>query len=71
MNKRTDIVDNLSLIEVAERFANAKERSPNEFGTLLKNIFIFLFFFVFQKIKKIPKRNLNYSIYFTNAHELF
>ena len=28
-----DIVDNLLLIEVAERFARAKERRRNEFGT--------------------------------------
>ena len=33
LNPHTDIVDNLSPIEVAERFANAKERSRNEFGT--------------------------------------
>ena len=32
LNAHTDIMDNLSLIEVAERFANAKERSRNEFG---------------------------------------
>ena len=33
LNAHTNIVDNLSLIEVAERFANAKERRRNEFGT--------------------------------------
>ena len=33
LNAHTDIVDNLSLIEIAERFANAKERRRNEFGT--------------------------------------
>ena len=33
LNAHTDIVDNLSFIEVAERFANAKERRRNEFGT--------------------------------------
>ena len=33
LNVYTDIVDTLSLIEVGERFANAKERSRNEFGT--------------------------------------
>ena len=33
LKPHTDIADNLSLIEVAERFANAKERSRNEFGT--------------------------------------
>ena len=33
LNVYNDIVDTLSLIEVAERFANAKERSRNEFGT--------------------------------------
>ena len=39
LNAHTDIVDNLSLIEVTERFANAKARSRNEFGTLTeKNI---------------------------------
>ena len=32
-NAHTDIVYSLSLIEVAERFATAKERSRNEFGT--------------------------------------
>ena len=32
-NAHTDIVDNLSLIEVAERFANAKEKHRNKFGT--------------------------------------
>ena len=32
-NAHSDILDNLSLIEVAERFANANERSRNEFGT--------------------------------------
>ena len=32
-NAHTGIVYNLSLIEVAERFANAEERSRNEFGT--------------------------------------
>ena len=32
-NVHTGIVYNLSLIEVAERFANAEERSRNEFGT--------------------------------------
>ena len=32
-NAHTDIVDNLSLIEVAERFTNAKEKHRNEFGT--------------------------------------
>ena len=29
LNARTDIVDNLSSIEVAKRFANAKERRRN------------------------------------------
>ena len=39
LNAHTDIVDNLSLIEVTERFANAKARSRNEYGTLTeKNI---------------------------------
>ena len=33
LNAHTDIVDNFSLIEVAERFANAKEKRRNEFGT--------------------------------------
>ena len=33
LNAHTDIVDNLFLIEVAERFANAKERRRNEFAT--------------------------------------
>ena len=33
LNAHTNIVDNFSLIEVAERFANAKERRRNEFGT--------------------------------------
>ena len=33
LNAHTDIVDNLSLIEVAEPFANAKERRRNEFRT--------------------------------------
>ena len=28
-----DIVDNLSLVDVAKRFAKAKARSRNEFGT--------------------------------------
>ena len=32
-NAHTGLVYNLSLIEVAERFANAEERSRNEFGT--------------------------------------
>ena len=32
LNAHTDTVDNLSLIEVVERFANAKEGSRNEFG---------------------------------------
>ena len=39
LNAHTDIVDNLSLIEVTERFANAKARSRNVFGTFIeKNI---------------------------------
>ena len=48
LNPHTDIVDNLPLIEVAERFANAKERRRSEFGHLLKEIFIIflLIFFV-------------------------
>ena len=33
LNAHTDIVDHLSLIEVVEQFANAKERSQNEFRT--------------------------------------
>ena len=32
LNAHTDIMDNLSQIEVAERSANTKERSRNEFG---------------------------------------
>ena len=50
LNAHTDIVDNLSLIEVTERFANAKARSRNEFGTLIeKNINFLVNFFVFFK----------------------
>ena len=33
LNAHTDIVDNLSLVDVAERFTKAKARSRNEFGT--------------------------------------
>ena len=33
LNAHKDIVDNLSLIEVAERFANVQDRRRNEFGT--------------------------------------
>ena len=52
LNAHTDIVDNLSLIEVAERFANAKERSRNEFGNLLKKIFINFFVNLFVCFSK-------------------
>ena len=43
LNAYTDIVDNLSLIEVAERFANVKERRRNEFGIFTEKIFITFF----------------------------
>ena len=33
LNAHTDTVDNLSLIELAKRFSNAKERRRNEFDT--------------------------------------
>ena len=70
LNAHTDIVDNLSLIEVAERFFNAKERRRNEFGTFtekdLHYFFVNFFSVFFQKIKTIMNRNLN-----QNAYELF
>ena len=50
LNAHTDIVDNISLIEVTERFANAKERSWNGFGTFTeKDIHYFFCFFLFFK----------------------
>ena len=53
LNACTDIVDNLSLIEVAERFATAKERSRNEFGTVTeKHLHFFYFFLFFKKSRK-------------------
>ena len=36
LNAYVDIADNLSLMEVAERFANGKERRRNGFGTFPK-----------------------------------
>ena len=36
LNAYADIVDNLSLMEVAERFANGKERHRNGFETFPK-----------------------------------
>ena len=36
LNAYDDIEDNLSLMEVAERFANGKERHRNGFGTFPK-----------------------------------
>lgn len=36
LNAYADIVDNLSLMEVAERSANGKERHRNGFGTFPK-----------------------------------
>ena len=61
LNAHTNIVDNLSLIEVAERFAIAKERRRNGFGTFTekRSSLIFLIF-----CKTFPNQNLNYSIYF-------
>ena len=36
LNAHTNIVDNFSLIEVVERFGNAKEKRGNEFGRFTK-----------------------------------
>ena len=52
LNTNTNILDNLSLIEVAERFANAKEKCQNEFRTFIEED-LHQFFCVFQKIKTI------------------
>ena len=55
LNACTDIVDNLSLIEVAERFATAKERSRNEFGTVTEKHLHFFIFFCFSKNQENPE----------------
>ena len=52
LNAHTDIVDNLSLIELAERFANAKKGVKTNLGYLLKKsslIFFVKFFLCFSK----------------------
>ena len=56
LNVHTDIMDNLSLVEVAKRFTNAKERRRNECGTITEkdlNYFFFFFFFwvLFKKLR--------------------
>ena len=37
INTHTDIIDKLSLIEVAKRFTGVQEKRQNEFGTFKEN----------------------------------
>ena len=46
LNAHTNILDNLSLTEIAKRFADAKENRRNEFGTFIeKNLRKFFCYF--------------------------
>jgi len=37
INAHADVVDSLSLIEVAERFTSAQDKRTNEFGTFTES----------------------------------
>ena len=47
MIAHTNIVDNVSLIEVNEQFANAKEKAADEFGKFTTKYLHYFFFFKF------------------------
>jgi len=53
LNAHIDILDNLSSIEVAERFTNPQDRRRNEFGTFTeKMIFIKICYFIGLKFRQ-------------------
>ena len=53
LNAHTNILDNLSLIEVAEQFANIITGTQTNLGHLLKKIFMNIFSFFFMFFKKL------------------
>ena len=54
LNAHTNILDNISLIEVTEQFANIITGTQKNLGHLLKKIFMNIFsFFFFMFFKKL------------------
>ena len=62
LNAHTNILDNLSLIEVAEQFANIITGTQTNLGHLLKKIFMNIFSFFFMFFKKLGQSWTNILI---------